>query len=194
MRCATPRQPINFLGVIEVDETYVGPTIRTGYGRPGRPTAKDSKKTPVVSLVERGGDKRSMVMERVTCANLNAAIVENVSPHSVLCTDSAGCYKQVPIKYHRQSVNHGIGEYARRMDAMTVHTNTVESSFSLLKRGIYGTFHSVSKHHLPLYLAEFDHRWNTRKDTDGERTVEGLKKSKGKRLMYKMNVKPREVS
>ena len=66
-----------------------------------------------------------------------------------------------------------------------VHTNTVESSFSLLKRGVVGTFHSLSKKYLPLYLAEFDHRWNTRKDTDGERTVDGLKMAKGKRLTYR---------
>ena len=55
--------------------------------------------------------------------------------------------------------------------------------FSLLKRGVIGTFHSVSKKHLPLYLAEFDHRYNTRKQSDGERTIAGMKKARGKRLM-----------
>jgi len=171
-------------GVIEVDETYVGGKVRTGYGKPGRP-GKDSNKVPVVSLVERNGDKRSMVVDRVTCANLTSAIVENVAPHSVVCTDSAGCYKQVPAKYHRQSVNHGVGEYGRRLDVMTVHTNTVESSFSLLKRGIVGSFHSVSRKHLHRYLGEFDFRWNHRKTSDGERCVAGLKKCAGKRLTYK---------
>jgi hypothetical protein len=65
------------------------------------------------------------------------------------------------------------------------HTNTIEGVFSLLKRGIVGTFHSVSGKHLPLYLAEFDHRWNHRKTSDGERTVAALKKAEGKRLMYR---------
>jgi len=66
-----------------------------------------------------------------------------------------------------------------------VHTNTAESKFSLLKRGIIGTFHQVSKKHLPLYLAEFDHRFNNRKITDGERTVSALKLAEGKRLTLK---------
>lgn len=57
---------------------------------------------------------------------------------------------------------------------------------ALLKRGVIGTFHSVSEKHLPLYLAEFDHRWNHRKTTDVERTIAGLKKAEGKRLTYKM--------
>jgi hypothetical protein len=57
-----------------------------------------------------------------------------------------------------------------------------ESKFSLLKRGVVGTFHSVRKKHLPLYLAEFDHRYNERKVTDGERTVSALRLAEGKRL------------
>jgi len=90
------------------------------------------------------------------------------------------------------SVNHSAKEYARWEGDFLVHTNTVESSFSLLKRGIVGAFHHVSKHHLPLYLAEFDHRWNTRKDSDTERTNKGLKKSRGKRLQYNPLVKKKE--
>jgi hypothetical protein len=66
-----------------------------------------------------------------------------------------------------------------------VTTNGVESSFALLKRGIVGTFHQISRRHLPKYLAEFDFRWNHRKVPDGERTVAALKKAEGKRLMYK---------
>jgi hypothetical protein len=81
---------------------------------------------------------------------------------------------------HR-TVCHGQKEYVRG-DA---YTNTVEGYFSLLKRGIIGTFHNVSKKHLPLYLAEFDHRYNHRKVTDGERTLEGIAKADGKRLTYR---------
>jgi hypothetical protein len=64
-------------------------------------------------------------------------------------------------------------------------TNGVEGFFSLLKRGVMGTFHHISEQRLPLYLAEFDHRHNTRKLTDGERTVIGLGKAAGKRLTYR---------
>src|SRR2546427_4784251 len=79
-------------------------------------------------------------------------------------------------------IKHSANEYVRREKDLKVHTNNVESKFSLLKRGIVGTFHQVSKKHLPLYLAEFDHRFNHRKDTDGARTVSALKCAEGKRL------------
>jgi hypothetical protein len=65
----------------------------------------------------------------------------------------------------------------RREKSRLVTTNGVEGFFSLLKRGVIGTFHHVSEQHLPLYLAEFDHRHNFRNVTDGERTVEALKKA-----------------
>jgi hypothetical protein len=171
-------------GVVEMDETYVGGKGRPGTRKPGRPAAGGNK-TPVVSLVERDGTKRSMVMERVTSANLSAALVANVKAGTDVMTDAYPAYKRVMGDFTHRSVNHSAGEYARREGDMVAHTNTVESSFSLLKRGVYGTFHSVSKKHLHLYLAEFDHRWNTRKSTDGERTVAGIKKAAGKRLTYK---------
>jgi len=177
--------PTMLSGTVEMDETYVGgkvpPNGKPVRGRPG----PGSHKTPVVSLVERDGTKRSMVMERVTSANLSAALVANVEPGTNVMTDAYPAYKRVMGDFTHRSVNHSKGEYARREGEMVAHTNTVESSFSLLKRGVYGTFHSVSKKHLHLYLAEFDHRWNTRKDTDGQRTVTGIKKAKGKRLTYR---------
>ncbi len=66
-----------------------------------------------------------------------------------------------------------------------VHVNSAECVFSLLKRGLIGTFHNVDEQHLPLYRAEFDHRRNHRKVSDRERTVAALKKTEGKRLTYK---------
>lgn len=63
-----------------------------------------------------------------------------------------------------------------------IHSNSVEGVFSLLKRGVYGTFHSVSKKHLPNYLNEFEFRFNTRKANDSERVTAAIKKSEGKRL------------
>lgn len=76
------------------------------------------------------------------------------------------------------------GEYARG----PIHTNTVESFYSLLKRGLVGTFHHVSAKHLRRYTGEFDFRWNTRKVTDAERTVAALKGVEGKRLFYRATV------
>lgn len=83
-------------------------------------------------------------------------------------------------------MNHSIKEYARlEADGTLVTTNTVEGYFSLLKRGVYGVFHSISKQHLHRYLAEFDFRYNARKIEDGERTALAIQGAEGKRLMYK---------
>ena len=80
-----------------------------------------------------------------------------------------------------------MGEYVRG-DA---HTNTIEGFFSLLKRGIYGTFHSVSRHHLHRYLAEFEFRYNHRDIDDGARTIAAIQGAEGKRLLYRQ---PAEAS
>lgn len=79
-----------------------------------------------------------------------------------------------------QTVNHSRGEYARG----SVHTNTIEGFFSLLKRGMMGTFHSVSRHHLHRYVSEFQFRYNARKLEDGQRGALAIQKGQGKRLVY----------
>lgn len=170
-------------GVVEVDETYVdsgGKQGRTKRGRPG----PDSGKTPVVSIVQRDGKKRSMVMERVTSANLLSALNEHVIAGATVMTDAYPAYRKYSKTFTHHIVNHSAGEYARKEGELTAHTNTVESSFSLLKRGIIGAFHHVSKKHLGRYVAEFDFRWNHRKDSDGERTLAGLERCIGRRLQY----------
>lgn len=168
-------------GTIEIDETYVGGKVR-GQGH----AAGWANKTPVVSLVERGGNKRSVVMPKVTAKNLRAAVVDHVEEYSFVNTDEHKGYKNLKRGFQHASVNHSAGEYQRKTPSgRTVTTNTVESSFALIKRGIYGSFHHVSKKHLPRYLAEFDFRWNERDVTDGERTVSALHMARGKRLMYR---------
>lgn len=169
-------------GVVEMDETYVGGKA-TGSRKTGR--SWDSNKTCVVSLVERGGKARSLVLDRVTSENLHGAIMEHVQDGSTVVTDDFMGYRNMPKIFTHKSVKHSVKEYVRKEKDLKVHTNTVESKFSLLKRGIIGTFHQVSKKHLPLYLAEFDHRFNHRKSTDGERTVSALKLAEGKRLTLK---------
>jgi transposase-like protein len=166
-------------GTVEVDETYLGGRQK-GYGYKNL-----KKKSCVVSLVERGGNAHSIVLDRVTGQNLKKAIMDHVQDGSVVVTDDFMGYRNLPKIFTHKSVKHSADEYVRREKDMDVHTNTVESKFSLLKRGIVGTFHQVSKKHLPLYLAEFDHRFNHRKSTDGARTVSALKCAEGKRLTYK---------
>src|SRR5437660_12044059 len=163
-------------GVVEVDETYIGGKAKNvGSG------SKEGK-TCVVSLVERGGNARSLVLDRVTSANLKGAIMDHVQDGSVVVTDDYFGYRRLPKIFTHRPVKHSAKEYARKERELTVHTNTAESKFSLLKRGIMGTFHQVSKKHLPLYLAEFDHRYNHRKTTDGARTISAFKLPEGKRL------------
>jgi len=164
-----------FGGIVEVDETYIGGRA-TGRGR-----GYKRNKMPVVALVQRDGKARSRVMACVTAHNLKSVLRENVKPSATIMTDDFPAYrKATPDFAAHESVNHSAKEYARG----NVHTNTVEGFFSMLKRGINGTFHHVSHKHLPLYLAEFDHRYNTRKMTDGERTIAGLQNMEGKRLTY----------
>ena len=97
-------------------------------------------------------------------------------------TDEAAIYKGLKNEFKtHETVVHSRNEYARG----DVSTNAVEGFFSILKRGVYGTFHSVSKQHLHRYVSEFEYRYNTRQISDGERVVQAIKKSEGKRLMYR---------
>jgi len=163
-------------GIVEVDETYVG-GVRRGMGR-----CYKGNKTAVVSLVERGGRVRSQVMPVVTGRNIKAVLNEHAEKSSRIMTDSYQVYRKATkgFKSH-ESVNHHEKEYAHG----DVNTNSAEGYFSILKRGVIGTFHHVSKQHLPLYLAEFDHRYSNRKVTDGQRTFDSLSKMEGKRLKYR---------
>ena len=82
-------------------------------------------------------------------------------------------------------VNHVAKEYVRYEDGVCISTNTIEGYFSILKRGISGVYHQVGKRHLHRYLAEFDFRYNTRKEKDGDRTLMALDQVDGKRLMLR---------
>ena len=164
-------------GTIEVDETYVG-------GKTDR-SRRLKNKTPVVSLLERGGRVRSQVMRHVTGANLKQVVRENVAICSDVNTDDYYGYRGLEPKFNHHVVKHSAKEYVRHEGKRVVTTNGVEGFFSLLKRGVMGTFHHISEQHLPLYLAEFDHRHNCRNLTDGQRTIQGLQKVEGKRLVYR---------
>ena len=167
-------------GTVEADETFVGgkPRVR---GKGIRPNWTD--KTPVFAVVARGGQVRMRVMEKVTARNLDAALAETVDESARLITDESASYKTPGLRFvgGHETVHHKAGEYARG----DVTTNTVEGVFSLLKRGMYGTFHSVTKQHLHRYLAEFEFRYNSRSMTDAERVHRAIKASEGKRLTYR---------
>ncbi len=179
--------PSKLAGTVEVDETYVGGKPRyKGISKRGRGT----KKTPVLGMVERGGDVRFQVIKRLTTVELGTVIAENADLTCRLITDELEQYRPVgrAFKGGHESVKHSAGEYVRR--GTDVHSNSVEGVFSLLKRGVMGTFHSVSKKHLPNYLNEFEFRFNTRKMDDGARVAAAIRSADGKRLMYRESVDP----
>jgi transposase-like protein len=175
-------------GTVEVDETYIGgkPRYPKKIGMP-QPLQPAKRKIPVVSLVERGGSIRSLVLPRVTASILRDVLEENIDPNNArLMTDESQMYKTIGRLFSggHQTVNHSFGEYARG----DVTTNTVEGVFSLLKRGLYGTYHAVSLKHLHRYLAEFDFRYNHRQIEDGQRTAIAIRRAEGKRLLYRAPV------
>jgi transposase-like protein len=161
-------------GTIEADETYVG---GKAHGKRGRGA---DNKVPVFALIQRGGDVRSFKTERVTSKNVKTIIREHVDKSSTIMTDEFLAYKGLDKEFaDHQTVNHGTGEYVRG----NVHTNTAEGYFSLLKRGIIGTYHHISQQHLDRYLAEFNFRYNSRKVTDGIRMILAIDGVKNKRLV-----------
>lgn len=172
-------------GTVEVDETYVGGKPRySGTGVKGRGTAK----TPVLGMVQRDGDVRFRMLDRITGDRLASVIAANASITARLITDEMPSYNRVGRFFlgGHEVVTHSRKEYVRA--GTDVHSNTVEGVFSLLKRGVMGTFHSVSKKHLPNYLNEFEFRHNTRKLDDGQRVAKAIRFVQGKRLEYRESV------
>jgi hypothetical protein len=166
-------------GIVEADETYWGniPGVKKGMGSP-------KHKMKIVSLVERNGMARSFHVPNVTGKNVKAVLRSQVSPLAHLMTDEAPVYVKPGRGFNKHStVNHARLEYVRG----NVHTNTVESFFGLLKRGLIGTYHHVSEAHLQRYCREFDFRYNHRTAAgfnDAQRTNAALKGIAGKRLTY----------
>ena len=179
-----PRTPSPIGGegkVVEVDETEIGGKAKNRAYR-----KKVPKKHIVVALVERGGAVRSSHVASVSPKSLRPAMVKAASRKSRLMTDDAKWYTRVGEEFvSHESTQHSKREYVRG----DVHTNTAENFFSILKRGIIGTYHHVSEAHLDRYLAEFDFRYSNRAKlgvTDGERAALALKGIEGKRLTYRI--------
>ena len=131
---------------------------------------------------------RSTVVEKVTGAELDKLLKAHIDQSAHLNTDEAPIYTKVGETFaSHDTVNHSIEEYSRRDKSTGRHatTNTAEGFFGNTKRSVDGTHHHVSAKHLPLYLAELDYKYNTRKATDGARTTAGIRLVEGKRLMYR---------
>ncbi len=178
-------------GTVEVDETYIGGKRRAG-GRNvsgkksiGRPQPNDQTKTPVFALVQRKGRAVAFPVERVDGKTLQSEIRKRVSLTANMMSDELHSYDALSMGFASHStIKHTAGEYAKG----NVHTNSVEGFFALLKRGIVGSFHHVSKGHLHRYCSEFAFRYSTRTAlgfTDSDRAALLVQDAEGKRLTYR---------
>jgi transposase-like protein len=158
---------------VEADEMYLGksPKSRRFVGEKAR---------QVLSLVERGGNVRSIVLDH---RSVRSALYQHLDQNSRLVTDGSVLYRKFPPVGQHESVDHSKAEYVRD----DVHTNTLEGFFSVFKRGLVGTYQHMDSKHLGRYLAEFDFRQNTRAKlgiNDAQRADIALKGIVGKRLTY----------
>ncbi len=162
---------------VEADETYWGNNNTQAKGARGA-----GHKMKIVTLVERGGDARSFHVPNVTAKTLKTVLTEQASKESHLMTDEHKSYNKVGKEFSDHSiVKHCMKQYTKGI----AHVNTCENFYSLLKRGLVGTFHHVGEQHLQKYANEFDFRYNSRKVSDSIRTDAALKGIEGKRLYYR---------
>jgi transposase len=149
---------------VEIDETYWGGVRKYGVGRPGR---GDKKMTPIVAVVQRQGKVVAKAVEDVSSKTLLEIVQKHVVPGSTIYTDELQGYQGIstmrtkdgaPARYRHHTVKHSAKEYVRG----AVHTNSVEGLWSLIKRGLNGVHHSVSRKYLQNYLDEFCFRYNRR--------------------------------
>jgi len=159
IRAALIEPEIKLGGIVEVDETFVGDKAKNRHWRKrdGKPGPTASGKMIVAGAVRRKGNVIARVIANVKQATLEAFVNEAVSEKvSLLCTDQWVGYKHLSAKFPHGTVDHAKHQYV----VGAVHTQTIEGFWSIFKRGIVGSFHKVSRKYMPLYVAEFQFRYN----------------------------------
>jgi|SRR6266436_5369064 len=179
-------------GTVEVDETYLTPRKP----RKGEPKVKRQEELVVLGMRQRGGPLRLIPVKTGRMVHIEPEIVKHIHPEALLQTDKAMTYD---IIGRRRFVNHRMIDHIRTYGEGENHTNTVESAFSLLKKGVYGAFHKVSIKHLGRYCNEFSYRFNRRGNQAGlfDSTVKGLVNGKAlrfKSLIASVSESPSDVS
>ena len=170
------------MGDVEVDETYIGGEARNMHKDKQLKLRREEgylRKAIVVGMLERKGEVRMEMVNRASSKFLEAVVKKHVVPGSNLISDQWHGYMRVGKEYAHKIINH-----AEAYVKGNIHTNSIESFWSLLKRGIKGTYVSVEPFHLFRYLDEQSFRFNTRKDNDQGRFMSALSSIPGKRVTY----------
>ena len=151
------------MGVVEVDEAYFGGSDSNRHPSKKKGGSGTFGKTAVIGAIARKGNVICRMIESTDTPVLDGFVRRAVSEKvSLIATDEHSGYRLLKYGFPHEVIKHSAGEYVRG----EVHTQNIESFWSLLKRGIVGTYHNVSKAYLPLYLAEFQFRHNNRKNPD----------------------------
>jgi transposase-like protein len=169
-------------GEVEVDESFIGGKARNMHKskRAKKITGTGGKdKVVVMGMMERGGNVRTMVVDNRRKKELQSRVREHVEAGAAIFSDELKSYDGLESEYQHQVINHAV-EYANG----NVHTNGMENFWSLLKRGLHGTYISVEPFHLFRYLDEQAYRFNNRHMTDAERFDMAVKGIVGKRLTF----------
>lgn len=170
-----------FGGAVEVDETYIG-----GRARYAKAVAEGEKKGPrtgktaVTGFLERGGEVQLKVVDSIKKHPLQKEVRQRVQSGATVITDELNSYRGLDQHYQHQVINH-----AERYVDGQIHTNGLENFWSLLKRGLAGTYVSVEPFHLFRYLDEQAFRYNKRSLTDLERVMRALRGAPGRRVTYR---------
>jgi len=179
----TEKAPELLDGIVEVDETYVGGSLKNIHAKKKEALKGLDNKTMVFGAIQRNGKLRTKVIPQTNIENISKAIEEFVAPDSFMVSDEHHAYNKVGEKYNHRKVNHRDKEYVRKEDIL-VHTNNIEGYWNILKKQIDGIHHSVSPKHLQRYCNESAFRFNHKESFQDERFADALANCNGT-LKYK---------